>query len=87
MKKLGIALCIVVVGFLLGCEAAKPVAPVAPPPPAPHARYELHEVRNGMLKSTALLDNQTGRVWILAAVPGKGDRVEAMSFQGVDISQ
>jgi hypothetical protein len=86
MKKLGIALCIVVVVFLLGCEAAKPVAPVAPPP-APHARYELHEVRNGMLTTTALLDNQTGRVWILAAVPGNGARVEAMSFQGISISQ
>jgi hypothetical protein len=33
---------------------------------APASRFELHEVRNGTVVTTALLDNQTGRVWVVA---------------------
>jgi hypothetical protein len=31
----------------------------------PWNRFELHEIRNGPVISTALLDKQTGRVWVV----------------------
>lgn len=49
-----------------GNEQHKPT-PEAKPTQAiikPENEFELHEVRNGTLITTALLDRKTGRVWI-----------------------
>lgn len=42
---------------------------------APESRFELHELRNGPVTTTGLLDKQTGRVWMLSAEKGSGTNV------------
>jgi hypothetical protein len=66
-KVLGLA---VLGTFLLGpvgCGWTTDKSPAAQreKPTASLDRYELHDVRNGNASATALLDKQTGRVWIL----------------------
>ena len=51
-------------------------------PAALFDRYELHDVRNGNSFSTALLDKQTGRVWILTGT--KDDPMHR--FEVIDVS-
>jgi hypothetical protein len=50
----------------------------------PPNRFELHELRNGPVITTGLLDKQTGRVWMLAAQKGGGNSVGG--FEPLQIS-
>jgi hypothetical protein len=48
---------------------------------AKSTRYELHEIKNGSYAGTALLDKNTGRVWIL------GSTSKAGHVTGIDFSE
>jgi hypothetical protein len=72
--------------FIGGCAGSTraPSSQTIPPSeaqkiPAPVDRYQLQSVRNGNLETTALLDRQTGYVWLLTkltdAKPGEDDKV------------
>ncbi len=59
----------------LGCQEGTPSQKQQGPAAAEQPRravlldrYELHEIRNGNTISTALLDKQTGRIWVAQAV-------------------
>jgi hypothetical protein len=48
----------------------------------PRNRYELHPIRNGTFYGTALLDQETGRVWTLAS-NSKAGKVTDVEFSEV----
>jgi len=49
-------------------------------------RYELHDMRNGPLTSTALLDRQTGRVWVWTETTDKKGRKVGDYLSQVEVS-
>jgi hypothetical protein len=80
------------IGFLgialVGCaqpeKATKEPVPrerPAPKPPILLDRFELHDIKNGNTVSAALLDKQTGRVWVLQGT--KGNAMAVFSEIGV----
>jgi hypothetical protein len=48
-------------------------------------RYELREIRNGPLSTSAMIDKKTGRVWVWTEVTNNGKKTGRTAFLSEDV--